>query len=447
MTKQKSKYIITLLCYMIMCVFAMLQQPFHARAAMEYTDVMTDLSTDDTFSPDEYKQNPLGFTLDVIQIAESSDKELFLYVYNPSAATKPLTATSVRISTGINDNFSPEDYTLTKLSMSGVFCKYIVNGFKVKPDPLRYYDIVCLHRSWDKTIDPGTGNDNTISEVPCEVGKLYTASTVDGKTTYSCKTTETVNVTDKYCGTILYSDGFKPSWTSASYEYTASHYVAFSTDRGMDSLLEADVEYSTQSVTGVLYWPYNGEYENTYGAVTPQPKITLYDDDTTENKGDGWWGKKRTWKRIQSASSFTSSEDLTSEAKDLLATKQWVLRFRETEYRKEVQTTDKIYRYSTRVSDVTVLRLKFEADGKVYNLGVVDNKQTGNKISNVVEALGLPLWAWILIGIGAVLIVLPVLGLIFRPVATILKGVLYVLSLPFRGIAALVRKIKDGRSG
>ena len=70
---------------------------------MEYTDVMTDLSTDDTFSPDEYKQNPLGLTLDVIQIAESSDKELFVYVYNPSAATKPLTATSVRLSTGIND--------------------------------------------------------------------------------------------------------------------------------------------------------------------------------------------------------------------------------------------------------------------------------------------------------------------------------------------------------
>lgn len=413
----------------------------------QYTSVIDDLKKDETFDPNEYKQNPLDLTLDVIQIAESSDKELFVYVYNPSSETKPLTATSIRISTTINDSYAPEDYKLTKLNASGVFCKYIVNGFTVKSDSLRYYDIVCLFRAWDKTIDSETGNDNIISEVPCPVGKLYTASTVDGKTTYTCKATETVKVTDKYCGTILYSDGFKPSWTSASYEYTASHYVAFSTDHEIDMLLEADVEYSTQNVTGILYWPYNGEYENTYGEVVPQPKVTLYDDETTENSGDGWWGKKRSWQRIQSAASFVASEDLTSEAKTLLSGKQWVLRFKETAYRKELQTTDKIYRYSTRVSDVTVLRLKFETDGKVYNLGVVDNKQTGNKISNVVETWGLPLWAWILIGIGVVLIVLPILGLIFKPVATIIKGVLYILSLPFRGIAALVRKIKDGKDG
>ncbi len=30
------------------------------------------------------------------------------------------------------------------------------------------------------------------------------------------------------------------------------------------------------------------------------------------------------------------------------------------------------------VGDVTILRLKFETDGVVYNLGVIDNKQTGS---------------------------------------------------------------------
>ena len=32
------------------------------------------------------------------------------------------------------------------------------------------------------------------------------------------------------------------------------------------------------------------------------------------------------------------------------------------------------------MSDVTILRLKFETDGVVYNLGVVDNKQTSSVI-------------------------------------------------------------------
>ena len=42
-------------------------------------------------------------------------------------------------------------------------------------------------------------------------------------------------------------------------------------------------------------------------------------------------------------------------------------------------TTGSTFESYTLVGDVTILRLKFETDGITYNLGVIDNKQTGGK--------------------------------------------------------------------
>ena len=50
------------------------------------------------------------YGLQVIQLAESADKELFIYVYQPSGQTKNFTACSVNISTTINDNISFINY-------------------------------------------------------------------------------------------------------------------------------------------------------------------------------------------------------------------------------------------------------------------------------------------------------------------------------------------------
>ena len=56
---------------------------------------------------------------------------------------------------------------------------------------------------------------------------------------------------------------------------------------------------------------------------------------------------------------------------------KWVLRFAETEYTSSASAYVYVQN-GTRISDVTILRLKFETDGVVYNLGVVDNKQTSS---------------------------------------------------------------------
>ena len=145
-------------------------------AATSYSDVLQDLRTDETFNPEDYPDNKDDNGLQVIQIAESTDRELLVYVYQPAAKTLQLTATSIRISTtGDKDNPKPQDYKLTLLSLSGVFGKYRVDGFGLKNDLVRYYDVICIFRSWNPILDDGAENDNTISEVPDRVGKCFSA--------------------------------------------------------------------------------------------------------------------------------------------------------------------------------------------------------------------------------------------------------------------------------
>ena len=69
---------------------------------------------------------------------------------------------------------------------------------------------------------------------------------------------------------------------------------------------------------------------------------------------------------------------LTESSMQALKNKQWVLRFAETEERNWVDINSGAYEYySTLIGDVSILRLKFITDDDTYNLGVVDNKQTG----------------------------------------------------------------------
>ena len=75
--------------------------------------------------------------------------------------------------------------------------------------------------------------------------------------------------------------------------------------------------------------------------------------------------------------------NLTDEGLQDIKNKQWVLRFATTDYSRKV-IDEELYQYykeeikSTLVDNVTVLRLKFETAGQIYNMGVIDNKQSGD---------------------------------------------------------------------
>ena len=114
-----------------------------------------------------------------------------------------------------------------------------------------------------------------------------------------------------------------------------------------------------------------------------------------EHNGGGLFAGTYTWDRIETVDEFIAENEgwqnvysgaiidvnvankITEEGKAALQGKKWVLRFAETSYSLN-SGYGSVTSFSTLVGDVTILRLKFETDGKVFNLGVVDNKQTGS---------------------------------------------------------------------
>ena len=349
----------------------------------DYTSALTDLQKDSSFNINDYPDEADDYSIQVIQITESANNELFVYTYQPSQKTTYLVATDINMSLSESVN-GTKLYSLTLINISGVLGKYKVNDFTVRADITRYYNITSIYRAWNSAIDTPGENGNTINKVSYEVGKLYTATTTDdSKVSYECIESKVITITDKYVGTIQYLDGY---WLFGK-DSCNSHYIAFSTDYDIEKLYEADVSYVEQDreISGIIA-PITGDLTETSDKRSePREKeIQIKDQDTAENDGSGWFGKKEIRNRIETVSDFIKNEDLTEENKKELQGKQWILRFTETELKitvvppSGIATPGYYKRESTVVSEVTILRLKFETDGKVYNLGVVDNKQTGD---------------------------------------------------------------------
>lgn len=437
--------VMLLLSIYIIATGASSSAAFAAENESSYSDVMIDLRKDDEFNVNDWPADSDNYSIDVVTVAESVDGELFVYVYNPSALQKPLYATSINISTGINDNFYPLNYELEFLNSSGVFGKYLVKDFTVLDDALRYYSIPSIFREFDEDIDEGLPDyvGNTIDEKAFEVGEQFTASTLNGEISYTSIDTETVEILDPYVGMLRYSDGF---WLW-NFPYTDSHFIAFSTDYPIDKLMEADISYVTRSKT--MHYPAiaGAMPTTTYGDPVDNTK-TIYAEDEAGNSADGWFAKTYTWERIQTTAEFIESEDLTESAQAEVDGTQWVLRFLETEYTEQYFAQGGSAIYSTGVSQVTILRLKFEVDGNAYNLGAVMDKQSGDGLpdNNNVFELDWSNYGSCLNSLSTVIaiIALLVLIIILWPILPyIIKMIVAIITLPFKAIAALYRAIKN----
>lgn len=425
-------------------------------ANVVYTNVLDDLKKDSGFKPSNYPEKADDYSLQVIQLAESSDNELFVYVYQPSGQMKKLSACSINISTTINDEISFINYKLKQLNSSGVFFKYKVTDFAVKNEPTRYYAISSIYRPFDETIDSGAEHGNTITEVNYDVSKQYCFSTINGNPYVNVVDIETIVVTDKFVGFVRYKDGFKLYVGACD-----SHFVAFNTDKPIDKLLEADVYYTKQSYNW-SFVPFSGERE-TFGEKSDNYAYLKYTD-KVEHNGGGLFAGTYKWDRIETVEQFIAENDLTQnvysgaiidvnvanqitdEGKAALQGKKWLLRFAETGYSLSGSSqTGSTFESSTLVGDVTILRLKFETDGVTYNLGTIDNKQTGSDkpINNetyevVINNRG----KWILGIIAAILLLI-----ILAPVLPyIIRFVVWVVLLPFKAIGALFKGIKKAAS-
>jgi hypothetical protein len=171
------------------------------------------------------------------------------------------------------------------------------------------------------------------------------------------------------------------------------------------------------------------------------------------------------YNRIQTVDEFlkNETEEISTETKKALSDKTWLLRFYESsyEYGYEVNNlglvsqTREWWRYQI-VSDVSILRLKYEYNGDVYDIGVVDDITHGDetpdndnwdKLENVEETMQLIFKLFALLAVGVIFVLLAIYA---QPVLiAILKGLWWIVCLPFRllgwifkGIGALWKKGK-----
>lgn len=427
----------------------------------------------------------------VVCFAESVDNEVFVYLYQPSGQIVNLTASSINISTTSYLEPDYKNYKLELVSSSGVFFKYLVKDIMVSSAPVRYYTITSVYRPFDDTYDKGYPEH--VTEVNFDVSKQFCFGTLNNEYVCSVSDIETITVTDKFVGLVRYFGGYH-LFGSGSCD---SHFVAFNTDKDIDRLYEADVYYTSQNYhlsdnNSLVDWLFPDQLdfydiEEHYANLTYTQKNDFV--------GSGWGHPTYSWDRIQTVDQFLEentsyknvysgaildvnvSNYITDEGKKSLEGKKWVLRFAETSYSESSLSTTGRDIIATVVGNVTILRLKFESDGQMYNLGVIDNKQSGSNdpingsttdidaVFNIfdwlAEKTGVPRWVWIMIAIAIPLaILLPVLSIffpafravltaVFKGISTaivwLLKGLVFLICLPFKGIKALIEKIKDGK--
>ena len=377
---------------------------------INYTNAYNDLISDKNFNPDDYpvlsKSDKNYYSLEVITIAESVNSELFVYVYQPSA-NSDIKASHITIArsdrNSADDDLSAENvgtslvYDLTYINNYGQFFKYKVNELKVSSAEIRSYEITDILRPFNKDygdIDPGA--DNTVSAVSYAVGKFFTFTGTSGERfSLSVEDIEYITVENKFVGYIEVEQD--------AYLYDAAihlHFVAFSTDIPIDRLIEAYVYYETQEYhdtwTSAGHREYWGEIEDHY--------ITIDDNSTIEFEVSDGFVTKESFELIDQIlptskflnqhitisrfPGFSTSEKIVfgeEERAELLET-DWVLTFAKTAEEDNTSANGDTFYSVTRVGNVKLLRLKFETDDKIYNLGVVDNMQTGsNNPSAVVE--------------------------------------------------------------
>lgn len=354
---------------------------------VQYTDVLDDLKIDSSFSADNYPSKIDDYSISLLTIAEGKNNDVYAYVYQPSGSVKDYKASSINVSTSINDAISYKNYKLEFCNSNNVFYKYKITDLTVTQDNVRYYNITSIFRPFDEKVDKQASGDNTITEVPFAVNRQYAFGTVDGKSYVECIEIETIVVTDKFVGFVRYENGFTLLPTACD-----SHFVAFNTDKPIDKLLEADVYYTSRHCVFTKYSVIDSD-EISFAEAKDEYVNLKYTDSVEHSKG--WFSKTYKWDRIQTVDDFIAGENrktiyegaiidvgtdsaISDDALSELKGKKWVLRFAETSYlyNHPAPFTDS-YQF-TLVGDVTILRLKFETDGVAYNLGVIDNKQTGS---------------------------------------------------------------------
>lgn len=385
-----------------------------------YSFVMDDLRKDETFDEMVYLPVDGDYSLHVIQVAEGEGGELFVYVYQPFGSSRNLLASSITLARSKSgkdsaQNLSFVNYKLTYLNSSEVFFKYKITNFSLSSDTVRHYNVAAIMRPWDSTIDEPAPNGNKITEVPFEVNKLWTVTAEGDNVSYAMQETETVRITSKIVGYVNYSDGWRLWFGGTTSGATSAHFVAFSTDRQIDKLVEVEVSFKTQDAqyrwcdNFIHAWHYKQKFDYIKSDPIDHDNVVLRETDKAATNVGVSFADKHEWNRIMTSQEFLDYHDsengdyqLVTDDKANIQKQQWVLSFYETPIYQEgdvgwslilgapidlLWKGEKLMKY-TEVYELVMLRMMFQKDGETYNLGVIDNKQTGSgKPSNISNSI------------------------------------------------------------
>ena len=435
--------------------FSALSIKASAAEAVTYSNVLDDLSKDPSFNPADYPAIADDYSLQVIQIAEGTNGELFVYVYQPNFSFTANKASYLNVA--FQDQRNPsetlkyERKSLTFLNSNGVFCKYLLNDFTVLKETIRYYSVAAIYRPYIEGVDKTYESIDLKQHVKQEVGKLWTACFYNNVLTYGSFDIDVVDVEITASGDIYYEDGFEGFYLSGC----NSHYFAFKVNNyKVTEIFDADVTYNL-----IPYWE---------RAISLKPTVddskekiiveseTIYSEREVVFEANGLFGKNATWKRIQTIEEFKT--DSKKQGKVFTDTElkglneaQFVFRIAESDYHITFDSYgDHIYQYY-RLEDSGVLRLHFATVDGVYNIGAVsdlvgtDGKSDSKDDNNNDDLLEKIFSVLVIIAIALVVAALwNPLSALFKFIVDGIKGgfeiLLNLLLFPFNLFAWLFRK-------
>ncbi len=462
--------IISLLCL----VFAMLT--FDVIAAEGDTEssvssnVLDDLKRDSSFFVSDYPVSSTNYSFEVIQIAESNNKELFVYTYNPSYQSIGMKAAEITMwDTPSLTEFTALPYNLTLVSEFEQFQKYRVEGYTVCDERVRYYNFTQIHVPYNETAHKDREIiAGTTDLVAYSVGQSWQVKYINDTVWYDVGELKVIELDYLYNGELLLKNGITFNNFFGTFESSYLHFIVFTCDEYiLDDVYDADMRYKTQKV---IFQNLLGSDEIEYVDEKPRQEFLYIDDkDIAYFDSKGWLaGEDVEWHRIMKSDAFKKSMtdqglDLADDLISKLDVKNsWVFAFTETE-----RTLNYLYDYSvsgtpimigyqeykTLVTEVSVLRLHFFDKTKgEFNLGTVMDITTSDGIPDGSNKTGLDIddfWEKfkeairnVMTIIGIVLIVVligfcmpilsPIISLVVNLIGFILKTIISIITFPFK---------------
>lgn len=431
-------------------------------AATSSSEVLADLRKDPDFDETEYPYVKDDYGLHVIQIGESSNKELFVYVYQPCHDTYDLKGTKISISYGYSLNgsgLSPNLYNLSLVSTSGTLDKYYVEGFTVPNDGDRYYNIVEIFRIIDTEIDGEQDPTNPKTDKAYPVGQQWYVCDLNDSKHYEMNTFNTLEVETVHSGNLTFSDGFTLSdFISRDYPVDCWFYCFNIEDYIATRIYDATLNYSICDVEEIRFPSGNSNFNKSNYNYNLTIQLNNKEDkiDVMTFVPSGFGAPSFSWYRILSSSSFISTAEkqgatIDSTVREKILSSQWVFTFLETK-RTNIYGPTKDTFYYSEVYDVGLLQLSFQdISGKYYDLGVVndlsdpDNISDGGSTTDLLKAFE-EFWNMFvkiilaLAGVALIVLLLNFAGPVKVVLQYIFKAIGFVICLPFNLLKKLFKK-------